>query len=135
MKLVKQEGLFGCGVACVASLLNCDYKSALNLFVDGNKKAHTTGFYCRDIIKALEGENLRYEHKYIKSKTRNYIYKQGAVVFVRRSGKYPEGHYLCRLEGLWMDPWINFPSEEVKAGFRKKLPEKPIYVIYPVTTV
>lgn len=131
MNPVKQEDLYGCGVACVAFVLRKDYQKALDLFSEGKQKAETTGFYCKEIIKVLENEGFKYEYRYIKSKIIRKIYKQGSVVFLRRSRKYPEGHYLCRVGKLWMDSWINFPSDEVRAGFRKRLPERPIYVIYP----
>ena len=135
MNLIKQEDPFGCGIACVASILKINYKTALSLFLDGRRKATETGFYCREIIEALENNGLKYEYKYLKSKTRKNMYKPGAIVFLRRSKRYPDGHYLTRSDNIWLDSWINFPSEEMKSGFRKRLPEKPIYVIYPVTTI
>ena len=131
MNAVKQEDSYGCGVACVGFILRKDYQKALGLFREGKQKAETTGFYCKEIVKVLENEGFKYEYRYIKSKIIGKIYKQGSIVFLRRSVKYPEGHYLCRVGKMWMDSWINFPSGEVRAGLRKRLPEKPIYVIYP----
>ncbi len=133
MRPIKQEDPFGCAVACVASVLRIDYQEALHIFRDGNRKAKTTGFYCREIVSALEKEGLKYEYKYISSRFRKKIYKPGTIVFLRRSKKYPEGHYLCRTSSKeWMDSWFNFPSEKREAGFRKRLPEKSIYLIYPL---
>ena len=132
MKLIKQENPFGCAVACVASVLGIDYQEVLNLFSGGRNKAKTTGFYCKEIVEVLENEGLRYEYKYIKPKVRKKIYQHRVIIFLRRSKKYPEGHYLCRIGKRWMDPWFNFPAEKREAGFRKRLPEKPIYLIYPL---
>lgn len=135
MRPIKQEDPFGCGVACIASILGINYQTALNLFDGGKEKAKATGFYCREIVKTLGKVDLKYEYKYIKPKIRKRTYTQGAIVFLRRSKKYPKGHYLSRSENMWLDPWVNFPLEEIKKGFRKRLPEKPIFVIYPVTIV
>lgn len=41
----------------------------------------------------------------------------------------PFGHYLIRFNNQWIDPWINLPNKNIKAGFRKRLPGKPIYGI------
>jgi len=129
MKLIKQEDSFGCGVACVASILDINYQNSLNLFKNGRIKANNTGFLCKDIIESLTKRGLSYEYKYITKKIRKKIYKPNTIVFLKISKKYPSGHYLCRIGNRWMDPWINFPNEKIKAGYRKKLPDKPIYAI------
>lgn len=132
MKLIAQEDHLGCGAACVAAVLGVSYQESLDLFKNGQKKAVEVGFLCKELVIALKKKGLEYEYRYIKGKLRKKISKQGTVVFLKRSKKYPSGHYLCRAENMWMDPWINFPDEDRKSGFRKRQPEKPIYVIYPV---
>lgn len=129
MTLIKQENSLGCGVACVASILNINYQDSLNLFKNGKMKANDTGFLCKEIVMALNKADLNYEYKYIKNKIKKRIYKPNTIVFLRRSKKYPLGHYLCRVNKKWMDPWINFPDKNLKAGYRAKLPETPIYAI------
>ena len=62
------------------------------------------------------------------------MYQPNAIVYVKKSKKYPAGHYLCRLGHKWMDPWINFPDRDIQAGFRRRLPGKPVYVIFPKDT-
>ena len=77
-------------------------------------------------------KKLAYEYRYIKPKIRKLIYRPGTIIFIARSKKYPAGHYLAMGSGKgWMDPWINFPSElkSSRAGFRKKLPGRPIYAV------
>ncbi|MEM0476561.1 MAG: hypothetical protein QW367_02905 [Candidatus Aenigmatarchaeota archaeon] len=73
-------------------------------------------------------------YKYLKPKWRRKIYQEGTIVFIKRNKKYPYGHYLVRYKNLWMDPWINLLKEKrmekAKAGFRKRLPGKPIYAIF-----
>lgn len=130
MKPIKQEDRLGCAVACVSFRLNISYKNSLFLFEHGKKKAKNIGFLCKEVVRALGKGELNYKYNYIKDKIRKKICQPGTIVFLRRSKKYPAGHYLCRVNNKWMDPWINFPDTKIEAGFRKKLPEKPIYLIY-----
>ena len=128
---VLQEDLLGCAVACVAGLRNISYKKAIKYF-DNPQNARFNGYYCRDIVTALKRSGV--EHPkwiYIKHKEKSKIYCQGTIVFIARDKRYPDGHYLLRVEKGWMDPWINFPNiGAAKAGIRKRLPGSPIYAIY-----
>lgn len=125
-----QEDPMGCGVACASFITNKTYRATLKLF-EKPDYSKTRGFCCKEIVRVLRQANLSYKYKYINnSKIKKMIYKNNTIVYLRRSKKYPAGHYLCRWNGLWMDSWINFPDENKKAGFRKRLPQKPIYVIY-----
>lgn len=132
MKVVVQKDMFGCGVASVACLLSITYAEALSLFENGKTKAISIGFLCKDIVGALKNKNINYQFKYIKPRFKNKIYKHGTIVFIKRSKRFPVGHYLCRKNNLWADSWINFPNKNKRAGFRKRLPGKPIYLIYPL---
>jgi hypothetical protein len=130
---VIQEDPLGCAVACTAFALSISYKSALRLFKDGEKRVKNyPDFYCKEIVQILRQSDPSYIHRYISKKLRQKIYKPGTIVFLRRSKRYPVGHYLCRDKKGWMDPWINTPLDNRKAGFRKRLPGKPIYVILPL---
>jgi len=127
---VIQKDSMSCAVACTAFILNISYQSSLKLFRNGKWKVKNKGFLCKEIVNILGNRGFKYEYKYISNKIKRKIYKPNTIVFLKRSGKYPSGHYLSRADNnLWMDPWINFPDENKKAGFRKKLPEKPIYAI------
>jgi len=128
-KSVMQEDGMGCGIASTAFLLGKTYKETLNLFEDGKVKAQTVGFQCKEISNILNSVGLNYKNTYIRGKIKKALYKPRTIVFIKRSKKYPYGHYLCRAEGKWMDPWINFPDQDRRAGFRKRLPGRPIYVI------
>ena len=130
MNPIQQEDLFGCGVACVAFILNIEYFKAKGLFKKGKYKARNSGFYCREIVDVLKRTRPNCTYKYIKPKIKNKIYQDSAIVFIKKSKNYPFGHYLVRDKNGWMDPWINFPDENIRAGFRKRLPGKAIYVIY-----
>jgi putative endonuclease len=131
---VVQKDEYGCGAACVAFVLGADYKEAASLM--GKDKAENVGFYCREIVSVLAKRNLKYTYNYLKPRLRKKIYKDGVIVFIKRSKRYPAGHYLVRYEGLWMDPWINILQSEsvadAKSGFRKKLSGIPIYAMFPM---
>lgn len=130
MRAIKQEHFSGCGVACVVFVTNSNYENAIRSFEKGRDRAGFRGFYCKEIIDALKLNNFEYSLKYV-GKRKSYKYPKGAIVFLNKSLKYPTGHYLCFTENGWMDPWINFPRLSARAGFRKRLPGKPIYAIVP----
>lgn len=129
---VVQEHGTGCGVACAAYVLGISYQAALKLF---NKPAQaaTVGYYAKDIVKALSRRRACYTHRYVKGASRAHLKIPGVIVYVQRSKKYPLGHYLARAEdGSWMNPWSNYPIiAPAKARFEKRLPGKPLYVIFP----
>lgn len=130
--VVVQEHELGCGLACVAFVVVKSYQEVLN--ITGNpSKATQSGYYCKELIGLLHKFKYTYEVKYIKPHIKKLIYTNDTIVFIKRSLRYPFGHYLVYHNGLWMDPWINFPKnnriEKAKAGFRKRLPGKPIYAL------
>ena len=133
-KAVKQKHDFGCGPACVSFVLGLDYDKIIKEL--GATKAKQKGFYCRDLVSVLAKFGYDYEYNYIKPKLKKRIYKPGVIVFIKRDKNYPAGHYLARVNGGWMDPWINFKKDDniknARAGFRKRLPGKSIYALLPV---
>ncbi len=131
---IAQKHDMGCGIACTAFVLGCSYEVACKLLHKSSDDAQTTGVFCREIVSALEVKGLYAEFRYIKRRVRKKIYQDGVIVFVVRSKRYPYGHYLCRWQGRWMDPWINGPDSwdlsMAKAGWRKRLPGQAIYAIF-----
>ena len=129
MMAVAQEDPMGCGISCVASLCGISYQKAKKLF-DKPQNAVSIGFFCRDIVRALAKAGRRYSFRHIKRKTR---YPENSIVFISYSKRYPAGHFLVRAENRWMDPWMDFPSiKDVRAGFRKRLPGKAEYLVFPL---
>lgn len=132
-KSITQEFEYGCGIACFAFLLNTSYKRAEDLL--GPKQAKSNRFWVKDLARALNNNGLRYQSRYINKKLRGHIYKEGTIVLIRRSKKYPAGHYLVRHGNHWMDPWINLPQSNdisrAKSGFRKRLPGSAMYALLP----
>lgn len=128
---ITQKHDFGCAVACLAFVANITYAEALKVL--GSYKAKSEGYICKDLVNGLDNLGFSYEYKYIKPRLRKSIYRDGAIVFIKRYKKYPYGHYLARYNGKWMDPWINLVSDKnvtkALSGFRKRLPGRPIYMI------
>ncbi len=130
---IAQEDPFGCGIACVAFVNGIGYKSAKKRFFKKPENAGNTGFLCKDLVKALSIANKDYNYKYMK---RRMKIKNNTIVFIKRSKFHPKGHYLVKSKIGWMDPWINFDIEnpdvsKAVSGFRKRLPGKAIYAVFP----
>jgi len=133
MKEIVQENPLGCGIACTASVLDISYQQALDLFQEGEQKAQTIGFYCKDIANALLKEGKVYQYAHVNSLPQDILAVPGIIVYIKKSVRYPAGHYLVRMpDERWMDPWINFPNLKREAGFRDKLPGKAEWIIYPI---
>jgi hypothetical protein len=132
MKPVKQEDGLGCAVACVAFILGVNYLEALQLFEDGKRRVkEEANFYCPEIVKILNKKGLNYSWKKLNEKDIKMINNNLSIVFIKASGMYPFGHFLARYKDTWMDPWINLPYVNRRAGFRKILPGIPTYIISP----
>lgn len=131
-KPINQKHELGCGIACLAFILNKKYDKIAKEI--GIRKIKSKGLYCKEIVNYLIKNGYIAFYRYLKSKWKKAIYKDNTIVFIKRCEKYPFGHYLVRYKNFWMDPWINFQKnkniKQAKAGFRKKLPGKPIYGIF-----
>lgn len=128
MKSVTQRDPFGCGIACAAFVSRLSYKNAKKLF-NNKKNAKIKGYYCQDIVNALKRKKLTYGYCYAKDSKKHLLKINNTIVFIKRSRKYPAGHYLVYYNGNWMNPWINYP-QKAKSGFQKRLPGKAQWIIY-----
>lgn len=130
---ITQEFDYGCGIACFAFALGMTYRQAAEHL--GERQANSTRFWIKDFTHALNNSGKPYVAKYMKPAMKNKIYSEGTIVLIRRSKRYPTGHYLIRHNGQWMDPWINLSADKnimnAKSGFRKRLPGKPMYGLLP----
>lgn len=127
---ITQKDEMGCGAACVAFAASASYEEVADIL--GRPKAQTVGFLVREIIVALDKFDLKYAYKYMKPHFRASLHEEGVIVFIKRSPRYPGGHYLIRHQGLWMDPWINFVLDQdvnhARSGYRQRLPGKPQWI-------
>ncbi len=128
---VSQEHPLGCAVACVAFRLGIPYADALACF-STRKNAWTRGFFCAEVVAALDRAGLRYAWEtFDPAKHERVIEKNGTIVFIDPCEAYPSGHYLIRSAYGWMNPWANFPLMiPAEAGFQEMLPGKIVYVIF-----
>ena len=129
---VPQEHPLGCAVACVASLAELSYASALRLF-DEAEHAWTRGYYCSEVTSALRKLGFDYSYKvYDPLLHKRFLNHAGTIVFIGACKAYPSGHFLLRSDEGWMNSWANFPRMiAVDAGFQQVLPARVAYVIYP----
>lgn len=129
---ITQEFDYGCGIACYAFALNLTYIDAVNRL--GKQQATSNRFWVKDLREALNNAGLRYTSRHVKLGTKQ-VYAEGTIVLIRRSKRYPTGHYLIRHNNHWMDPWINLPLSndiaKARSGFRKRLPGTVMYAIEP----
>lgn len=134
---ITQEDTMGCGAACVAFASNKTYQQAVDIL--GKQKARSVGFQLKEIVDALERYGLNYRFKHVKPKMKESIYEEGVIVFIKRSSRYPYGHYLTRHKGLWVDPWINLVVDKnlanAKSGYRQRLPGKAQWAILPLSVI
>jgi len=127
---IRQENLAGCGLACVAFIVQKNYRALVPLIKQVPIDLDYKGMFCHDIIKLLDQFGITAKLRYIRSQTDPLLSKELVIAYVKRTAKYTAGHYLVRYQGKWMDSWINYPEIiKVKSGFRKKLPGKVNYVI------
>ena len=131
---ITQEFDYGCGIACYAFVHNSTYQEAEKQL--GEEQAKSTRFLIKDFVAALNNSNKPYISKHVKAPTKKLIYAEGVIVLIRRSKRYPSGHYLIRHNDTWMDPRINLPYNKnikhAQSGFRKRLPGAPMYALLPM---
>jgi hypothetical protein len=131
-----QQNEYGCGVACFAFSLNLTYLQAAKIL--GQRQTKSERFYVKDLVGQLNLIKKGYIHKYVKPKILPRIYQEGVIVLVARSKLHPTGHYLVRHGGLWMDPWMNLSKckqiSKAAGGYRKRLPSRAMYAIFPPGT-
>lgn len=140
MKWQRQKDINGCGIACIANLLNKPYDLIKK---DFESKFYAVNKYTKifDIVSYLNLQGVNYQSKFFnRSKRYKVNYEEarkfskiiGSITLIAKSDKYPIGHYLLRVKDGWVDSWINLPNiEKVEAGIRKRLPGEPWYVLYP----
>jgi len=133
--MITQEDDMGCGAACVAFASNKTYKQAVNVL--GEHKARSVGFQIKELVIALSHYGLNYHFKPVKPKMKQSIYQNGVIIFIKKSARYPYGHYLIRHNGLWADPWINLALDKnlanAKSGYRQRLPGEAQWAVLPLS--
>jgi hypothetical protein len=127
MTFVKQEDPMGCGIACVAFVLGISYKEATKLLTLPEKRK-TLGIAQVIYEKLSRGGSYDSFSRYVGrlDDTRVEI---GDIVYVKKCKMFPSGHYLVKINGGYMDPFINMGEvvgdyTRAKAGKRFPLKER-----------
>ena len=92
MNSVAQRDWLGCGIACTAFILGLSYNKTKQKYFQNAGDANKTGYYCRDLVAALSRAKKSYDYSYVGNK--NVRCKNETIVFIKRSKRYPCGHYL-----------------------------------------
>jgi hypothetical protein len=119
--LVTQEDKWGCGVACLASLLGISYQDAKQLAEAAKERgvnARPSGLELHDLARALRGEGIKVVADWAPAAIPN-----GSIAFVAGGRRYGEaGHYILRTPRGWMDPWYNLRKVK-NAEYREEIPK------------
>jgi hypothetical protein len=132
---VPQEHALGCAVACVAARARISYARA-HLYFHSRELAWTRGYYCSEVTEALARAGFNYTYnKCSTNENRDLIARfgerVGTIAFIAPGLFYPVGHFLLRVPGGWMNPWLNFPRiHPLEAGFQPHLVGELSYLIY-----
>jgi hypothetical protein len=136
-KYQHQHDINGCGIACIANLLNLPYQQIKQDFEAKFYKINK-GIKVFDMVSFLNGLGMDYtikffnHNKYDPILAEKYSKIPNSITLIRKNQIYPVGHYLLRTDKGWIDPWFNFPSiDGVHAGLRQELVGYPWYVVYP----
>lgn len=120
---VPQKHMWGCGIACVASRLGISYeyaKERLEKIKGKGINAYPHGLDLDPIVHVLRRSRIKVVADwYAKS------FPTGTIAYISGERPYKDGHYVLKVDGGWMDPWINInrPNDRRKAGLRTQLPK------------
>ena len=125
---MSQEDEWGCGAACVASLLGVTYQEAKKLVEDikgrsVNAKPH--GLELHHIALTLQAEGI----KVIADWAPTVIFPNGTIVCIGGKSHYKYEHYLLKTPSGWMDPWYNLDPEKKVARYRENFPEDSEFLV------
>ena len=126
-ELVTQEDEWGCGAACVASLLGVSYQEAKQLVenVKGreiDKKPY--GLELHHLALALQEKGVKVVADWAPDGC-----PDGTIICISGKSPYDGDHYMLKTPEGWMDPWHNMPTEPKEAGYRNWLPDETYFLV------
>lgn len=125
--LVTQDDEWGCGAACVASLLNISYHEAKELVESVKGKSvneSPPGFELHHLALALKKKRF----KVVADWSPDGI-PDGAIVCISGPPPYDGDHYILKTPHGWMDPWYNLDENKRAAKYRKRLPNGTSFLV------
>ena len=122
-ELVVQKDEWGCGVACVASLLGISYSEAYGYLRDVKGESINggkPGLEPHHIALMLKEQSVKVVMDWDESRD----FPEGTIVCIEGSEPYDGGHYILMTpDRRWMDPWHNMGKKPRSACFRKEYPD------------
>jgi hypothetical protein len=125
---VTQKEEWGCGVACVASLLDVSYEEAKALLKDEKGKSvnkGTPGLELHHIAIALQKRDV----KVIADWEDRSDFPNGTIVCIADDALYEGEHYMLKTPKGWMDPWSNMGEMPRRAEFRNDYPDGTWFLV------
>ncbi len=116
-----QQDEWGCGVACVASLIGVPYDVAKKRLVEYKGRGinqSPKGLELDPIVYVLHDAGIEVLADWFAKD-----FPDGTIAYIKGGAPYECGHYLLKVPGGWMDPWFNMPAEDRVAKIRKGLPK------------
>lgn len=132
-ELVSQEDEWGCGAACVASLLGITYRKAKKL-VEEVKEASIN----EDVPRPGPGPGLELHHIAIALKNEHVKVIAdwaptempfGTIVCLGGEWPYDREHYILKTPHGWMDPWFDLKQNNMVAQYREDYPEHTEFLV------
>ena len=139
-KLVSQENEWGCGAACVASLLGISYVEAKKRVerVKGapidegqDKLGLRPGLELHHIVITLRNARVKVIADWYPDLNTIPV---GTIACIGNKTNYKDEHYILMTPEGWMDPWYNLDIDNMSAGYRKSFPRgtKLLVALIPV---
>lgn len=125
--LVTQEDEWGCGAACIASLLAIPYQMAKQLVeeVKGRSvNAGIPGLELHHIAIALQKKRVKVIADWDPSEI-----PDGTIVCISGEPPYHGDHYILKTPNGWMDPWYNLDEKKREARYRKTYPRGTSFLV------
>lgn len=125
--LVTQEDEWGCGAACVASLLGISYQKAKQLvekIKGGSINAHPPGLELHHLALALHKKGVKVVADWSPDKILD-----GTIVCISGDPPYDGDHYMLKTPHGWMDPWYNLDDKKIEARYRKGRPKGTSFLV------
>ena len=134
-ELVSQEDEWGCGAACVASLLGVSYQKAKQLVETEKKRSvndKTRGLELHQIAIALQNKGV----KVIADWDSAAHHPDGSIVCIGGKSRYKYEHYILKTPNGWMDPWFDLKKNNMVAKYRDDYPKGADFLValIPVST-
>lgn len=137
-ELVSQEDEWGCGAACIASLLGISYGAAKKMVekVKGasvdegqDRPAPGPGLEPHHIAIALHKAGIKVIADWYPA-----TIPVGTIACIGNKTNYIDEHYILMTPDGWMDPWYNLEVNNMSARYRKTYPRgtKLLVALVPV---